>query len=151
MKFFKGLWDRVSPYLQPILKLFGGDEGESLTSRVQQAAAAQRERNAGAGGGTGEMVMAGAGVVARNRQAYNEQAFGINPGALLQAPGLMPEPGSLLRQSPAAGKAQLDGELRILFEGAPPGMRAERATSSQSGVTVTTQNVGRRTMGGTNE
>lgn len=152
VKFFKGLWDRVSPYLQPILKLFGGDEGESLTSRVQQAAAAQRERNAGAGGGTGDMVMAGAGLVARNRQAYNEQAFGINPGALLQAPGLMPEPGSLLRQSSAAGKAQLDGELLVRFEGAPAGMRVERATSNQSGVTVTTQqNVGRRTMGGTNE
>ncbi|POG01137.1 phage tail tape measure protein [Pseudomonas putida] len=147
VKFFKGLWDRVSPYLQPILKLFGGDEGESLTSRVQQAAAAQRERNAGAGGGTGEMVMAGAGVVARNRQAYNEQTFGINPGALLQAPGLMPEPGSLLRQSPAAGKTQLDGELRVLFEGAPPGTRLEGAKSSQPGVTVTTQNVGRRSIG----
>lgn len=147
VKFFKGLWDRVSPYLQPILKLFGGDEGESLTSRVQQAAAAQRERNAGAGGGTGEMVMAGAGVVARNRQAYNEQTFGINPGALLQAPGLMPEPGSLLRQSPAVGKTQLDGELRVLFEGAPPGTRLEGAKSSHPGVTVTTQNVGRRSIG----
>ncbi|MDH0132811.1 phage tail tape measure protein [Pseudomonas asiatica] len=151
VKFFKGLWDRVSPYLQPILKLFGGDEGESLTSRVQQAAAAQRERNAGTGNGTGEMVMAGAGVVSRNRQAYNERQFGINPGALLQAPGLMPEPGSLLRQSPTASKAQLDGELLVRFEGAPPGMRVERAATSQTGVTVTTQNVGRRTIGGTNE
>lgn len=151
VKFFKGLWDRVSPYLQPILKLFGGDEGGSLTSRVQQAAAAQRERNAGAGGGTGAMVMAGAGVVASNRQAYNQQKFGINPGALLQAPGLMPEPGSLLRQSAPGGKAQLDGEVRVVFDGAPPGMRVERATSSQPGVTVTPTNVGRRTMGGTNE
>ena len=151
VKFFKGLWDRISPYLQPILKLFGGDEGESLTSRVQHAAAAQRERNAEAGGGTGEMVMAGAGLVASKRQAYNQQKFGVNPGALLQAPGLMPEPGSLLRQSTAAGKAQLDGELRVVFDGAPPGMRVERATSSQPGVTVTPQNVGRRTMGGTNE
>ncbi len=151
VKFFKGLWDRVSPYLQPILKLFGGDEGGSLTSRVQQAAAAQRERNAGAGGGTGAMIMAGAGVVASNRQAYNQQKFGINPGALLQAPGLMPEPGSLLRQSAPGGKAQLDGEVRVVFDGAPAGMRVERATSSQPGVTVTPTNVGRRTMGGTNE
>lgn len=151
VKFFKGLWDRVSPYLQPILKLFGGDEGENLTSRVQQAAAAQRERNAGTGNGTGEMVMAGAGVVSRDRQAYNERQFGINPGALLQAPGLMPEPGSLLRQSSTASKAQLDGELLVRFEGAPPGMRVERAATSQTGVTVATQNVGRRTIGGTNE
>lgn len=123
----------------------------SLTSRVQQAAAAQRERNAGAGGGTGAMIMAGAGVVASNRQAYNQQKFGINPGALLQAPGLMPEPGSLLRQSAPGGKAQLDGEVRVVFDGAPAGMRVERATSSQPGVTVTPTNVGRRTMGGTNE
>ncbi|MCX2709058.1 phage tail tape measure protein [Pseudomonas sp. DCB_BG] len=151
VKWFKGLWGRISPYLKPILDLFGGDDGESLTTRVQKAAAAQRERNAGAGGGTGDMVMAGAGVVARNRQAYNERQFGINPGALLQAPGLIPEPGSLLRQSPAAGKAQLDGELRVRFEGAPPGMRVDGVKSSQPGVVVTTQNVGRRTMGGTNE
>lgn len=151
-KWFKDLWGRVSPYLQPILSLFSGDEGEGLTARVQRAAAEQRERNAGAGGGTGEMVKAGAGLIARNRQAYNDQQFGINPGALLQAPSAMPEPGSLLRQSSAAaGKTQLNGELRVLFDGAPPGTRLVGAKSSQPGVTVTQQNVGRRTMGGTNE
>lgn len=146
--FFKGLWDRVSPYLQPILKLFKGEEGESLAGRVQRAADEQKRRNAGVGGGTGEMVKAGAGFVARNRQAYNDQQFGIKPGALLQAPGLMPEPGSLLRQSGAGGgKAQLDGEMRFVFEGAPPGLRVQSSKTSQPGVTVTTQNVGRRTMG----
>lgn len=148
VKWFKGLWDRVSPYLQPILKLFKGDEGDGLAGRVQRMATDQRGRSAGVGGGTGEMVKAGAGLVARNRQAYNDQQFGINPGALLQAPGLMPEPGSLLRQSAAGGgKAQLDGEMRFVFEDAPPGLRVQSSKTSQPGVTVTTQNVGRRTMG----
>jgi TP901 family phage tail tape measure protein len=73
------------------------------------------------------------------------------PGALLRppaGPGQLPEPGALVRQSAAGGKTQLDGELRVVFEGAPPGMRVESSKTSQPGVTVTPQNVGRRTIGG---
>jgi len=144
---FKRLWDRVSPYLQPILKLFGGDEGQGLTERVQRMAAEQRERNAGAGGGTGELLMAGAGAAARNRQAFNDQQFGINPGALLQAPGQLPAAGSLLRQSAAASKTQLEGELRVKFDNPPPGVRVESTKTNQPGLLVRS-NVGQRTVGG---
>ncbi|WEL56715.1 phage tail tape measure protein [Pseudomonas kermanshahensis] len=150
-KWFKDLWGRISPYLQPILSLFSGDEGESLTARVQGAAEAQKRRNAGEGGGTGGFLVANAGVKAKAAQELRAQQFGVTPGALLKAPGQMPDPGSLLRQSSAAGKTQLNGELRVLFDGAPPGTRLVGAKSSQPGVTVTPQNVGRRTMGGTNE
>ncbi|MCO7594274.1 MULTISPECIES: phage tail tape measure protein [Pseudomonas] len=147
---FKNLWERVSPYLQPILKLFGGEEGEGLTGRVQRMAEEQRQRNAGAGGGSGELVLAGAGTAARNRQELNARQFGINPGTLLQAPGQLPEPGALLRQSAVASKAQLEGEMRFTFDNPPPGLRVESTKSSQPGVTMTPK-VGRRTMGGTNE
>lgn len=146
--FFKGLWDRVSPYLEPIFKLFKGEEGESLSSRVQRAADEQKRRNAGVGGGTGDLLYARAGLASRAAQDLRSQQFGIRPGALLQAPGLMPEPGSLLRQSAVGGgKAQLEGEVRVVFDGAPPGLRVQSSKTSQPGVTVTGQNVGRRTMG----
>jgi TP901 family phage tail tape measure protein len=145
--FFKGLWDRVSPYLQPIIKLFGEGDGESVAGRVQKMADEQKRRNAGAGGGTGDMLMAGAGISARNRQEYNNQQFGINPGALLQAPGRLPAAGSLLRQSAGANQTQLEGELRVKFDNAPPGMRVESTQSNQPGLLVRS-NVGQRSLGG---
>lgn len=145
--FFKGLWDRVSPYLQPIIKLFGEGDGDGLAGRVQKMADEQRRRNAGAGGGTGDMLMAGAGIAARNRQEYNNQQFGINPGALLQAPGRLPAAGSLLRQSAGANQTQLEGELRVKFDNAPPGLRVESTKSNQPGLLVRS-NVGQRSLGG---
>ena len=41
--------------------------------------------------------------------------------------------------------AKLDGDLRIRFEGAPPGMRVEQAQTNQSGLSVT-PSVGYRTL-----
>ncbi|MEH6412823.1 phage tail tape measure protein [Pseudomonas sp. CGJS7] len=150
---FKGLWEDIRPYVEPLLKFMGiEDGGPGITAKVTQMAEAQKRRNAGEGGGTGEFLVANAGVKVRAARELRAQQFGVTPGALLQAPGAMPEPGSLLRQSSAAaGKTQLNGELRVLFEGAPPGTRLVGVKSSQPGVTVTPQNVGRRTMGGTNE
>lgn len=47
----------------------------------------------------------------------------------------------------AAGQpARVDGDLRIRFEGAPPGMRVEEAQTNQSGLTVK-PSVGYRTVG----
>ncbi|GAB1617164.1 phage tail tape measure protein [Pseudomonas sp. NGC7] len=147
---FKKLWVGIKPYIEPLLKFMGmEDGGPGITAKVTQMAEAQRRRNAGEGGGTGDFLVANAGVKVKAAQEQRAQQFGITPGALLKAPGQLPDPGSLLRQSSAAaGKTQLNGELRVLFEGAPPGTRLEGAKSSQPGVTVTPQNVGRRTMGG---
>lgn len=147
---FKKLWEGIKPYIEPLLKFMGmEDGGPGITAKVTQMAEAQRRRNAGEGGGTGDFLVANAGVKVKAAQDQRAQQFGITPGALLKAPGQLPDPGSLLRQSSAAaGKTQLNGELRVLFEGAPPGTRLEGAKSSQPGVTVTPQNVGRRTMGG---
>ncbi len=147
---FKGLWDRVSPYLEPILKLFGGGDGESMTVRVQRMADEQKARNS-VSGGTGSLVQANAVQLAQNAQAYRDRTFGVNTGALLQAPGTMPAPGALLRQSAqAGGKQQLEGELRVAFDNPPPGMRVEAAKTNQPGLSVTPR-VGYRTMGGSNE
>jgi len=149
---FRNLWEGIKPYIEPLIKFMGlEDGGPGITAKVAQMADAQKRRNAGEGGGTGDFLAANAGVKVKAARDQRAQQFGITPGALLKAPGQLPDPGSLLRQSSAAGKAQLDGEVRVVFDGAPAGMRVERATSSQSGVTVTPQNVGRRTMGGTNE
>ncbi|WEL58051.1 phage tail tape measure protein [Pseudomonas kermanshahensis] len=147
---FKKLWEGIKPYIEPLLKFMGmEDGGPGITAKVTQMAEAQRRRNAGEGGGTGDFLVANAGVKLKAAQEQRAQQFGITPGALLKAPGQLPDPGSLLRQSSAAaGKTQLNGELHVLFEGAPPGTRLEGAKSSQPGVTVTPQNVGRRTMGG---
>lgn len=150
---FKGLWEGIRPYVEPLLKFMGMEEGgPGITARVTQMAEAQKRRNAGEGGGTGEFLVANAGVKVKAARERRAQQLGVTPGALLKAPGQMPDPGSLLRQSSAAaGKTQLNGEFRVLFDGAPPGTRLVGAKVSQPGVTVTQQNVGRRTMGGTNE
>lgn len=145
---FKNLWESVRPYIEPLLKFMGlEDGGPGITARVTQMAAEQRRRNAGVGGGTGDMLMAGAGITARNRQEYNNQQFGINPGALLQAPGRLPAAGSLLRQSAGANQTQLEGELRVKFDNAPPGLRVESTKSNQPGLLVRS-NVGQRSLGG---
>lgn len=150
---FKKLWEGIKPYIEPLLKFMGmEDGGPGITAKVTQMAEAQRRRNAGEGGGTGDFLVANAGVKVKAAQERRAQQFGVTPGALLKAPGQMPDPGSLLRQSSAAaGKTQLNGELRVLFENAPPGTQLVGVKSSQPGVTVTPQSVGRRTMGGTNE
>ncbi|TRO33868.1 phage tail tape measure protein [Pseudomonas putida] len=145
---FKNLWESVRPYIEPLMKFMGLDEGgQGITAKVTQMAAEQRRRNAGAGGGTGDMLKAGAGIAARNRQDHNNQQFGINPGALLQAPGRLPAAGSLLRQSAGANQTQLDGELRVRFDNAPPGLRVESTKSNQPGLVVRS-NVGQRSLGG---
>jgi len=91
--------------------------------------------------------MAGAGIAARNWQDNNNQQFGINPGALLQTPGRLPAAGSLLRQSAGTNQTQLEGELRVKFDNAPPGMRVESTQSNQPGLLVRS-NVGQRSLGG---
>ncbi|AIR90587.1 phage tail tape measure protein [Pseudomonas cremoricolorata] len=144
--YFKGLWEKVKPYVMPLFKLFGYEEGKGLTENVQRMAQEQRARNAGDRRGTGELLAFDAGAVAKIRLDENSRAFGIDNRALLQAPGQLPAPGSLLRQSTATNKTQLDGELRVRFENPPAGMRVESTRTSQPGVTVKAK-VGYRTVG----
>ncbi|WP_407578933.1 phage tail tape measure protein, partial [Pseudomonas aeruginosa] len=88
----KGLWERVQPYIEPIMSAakwaFGSDEAKP---------------NAGAGPASG-------------------------PGTT-----------SLSAQAAAVNGANLQGQMVVRFEGAPPGMRVEPAQTNQSGLSVTPQ------------
>nr|DAN37769.1 MAG TPA: minor tail protein [Caudoviricetes sp.] len=147
-EFFKKLWEDIQPYIQPILKLFGmEDGGVGLTAKVQQQAEAQRIRNAGVGGGTGAFLLADAPQTMRSQQAQrNATQAGLDPNQLLRVPGL-PAPGSLLQQTAAANKTQLNGELVMRFQNAPPGMRVDPAKTSQPGLSITPK-VGYRSLSG---
>lgn len=140
--FFKSLWGEVSGFIEPIMKLMGLDEGgEGITAKVQRAAYAQNQRNGEAlGGGDGSMLAANAGAQALARQQGMTSAMGIpSTGALLKAPA----PGSLVM---AGNKAQVNGELNININGAPPGTRVEQPKTNQPGLQIK-PNVGHRTLG----
>ena len=148
--FFKELWEGVKPYLQPILSVFGLEEGGSgLTAKVASYAEEQRQRNAGPGGGTGAFLQANAVSLARNQQTErNLTQAGLAPGQLLRPPGL-PAPGSLVQQASTNNRTQLDGALVMRFENAPPGFRVDPATSNQPGLSITPK-VGYRLLSGSN-
>ena len=147
-EFFRKLWEDIQPYIQPILKLFGMEEGGvGLTAKVQQQAEAQRIRNAGPGGGTGAFLLADAPQTMRSQQAQrNASQAGLDPNQLLRVP-VLPAPGSLLQQTAAANKTQLNGELVMRFQNAPPGMRVDPAKTSQPGLSITPK-VGYRSLSG---
>lgn len=63
------------------------------------------------------------------------------------APGGLPASrGSLVQQSAAANKTQLEGSMVVRFDNAPQGMRVEQGESNQPGLQVTPQ-VGYRSLG----
>lgn len=146
--FFKGLWEGVKPYLQPILSMFGMEEGGvGLTAKVAGYAEEQQQRNAGVGGGTGAFLQANAVSIARGQQ--NERSLtqpGLAPGQLLRSPGL-PAPGALLQQGAANNRTQLEGGLVMRFENAPPGFRVDPGTTNQPGLSITPK-VGYRSLSG---
>lgn len=63
------------------------------------------------------------------------------------APGaLAASRGSLVQQAAQASKAQLEGQMVVRFDNAPPGMRVEQADTNQPGLQVSPQ-VGYRSLG----
>jgi len=150
-EWFKALWEKLKPIIEPIMKYFGGGDGgdgiiAAATNKVNAFAEAQRQRNAGPGGGTGALVMAAAPLVAKSQQDANNAATGVDPSALLRAPGQLPPPGSLLMQTAANNRQNLQGDLRIHFDDAPAGMVVDDAKTNQPGLSVK-PSVGRRTVG----
>lgn len=152
--FFKDLWEGVKPYLQPILSIFGLEEGGSgLTAKVASYAAEQRRVNSGVdariGTGDGSLLQADAVNIAKGQQAdRNLSQAGLDSSRLLRAPGL-PLPGALVQQSAANNRTQLEGALVVRFDGAPPGVRVDPGTSNQPGLSITPR-VGYRSLGGVN-
>ena len=149
--FFKGLWEGVKPYLQPILSMFGLEEGGAgLTAKVAGYAEEQRQRNAGVGGGTGAFLQANAVSIAKGQQSERSLTQpGLAPGQLLRPPGL-PAPGALLQSSLANNRTQLEGGLVMRFENAPAGFRADPGTTNQPGLSITPK-VGYRSLSGSKQ
>lgn len=78
-----------------------------------------------------------------------ETAVVQRPGltSIPSAPGGLPASrGSLVQQSAAANKTQLEGSMVVRFDNAPQGMRVEQGESNQPGLQVTPQ-VGYRSLG----
>lgn len=169
---FKNLWEKLRPIIEPMMKFFGGGEGgdglvQTATAKANEFAEAQRKRNAGPGGGTGAFVMAGAPLLAQNRQALNNIGTGVDtkkllrrpdqaapgsllttttPGSLLARPAQLAAPGSLPQQAAQNNRTQLNGEMNIRFTDAPPGLRVDPPKTNQPGLSVK-PSVGYRTLG----
>lgn len=119
---FSQMWERIRPYIEPIMnagKWIGGQVGAVL----------------GGGGGAKPSVA-------------SEPVTAAPPSVIPAAATSPVQP----RQSPlAAGggaqKQQLQGEMVVRFENAPPGLKMESATTSQPGVQMFSQ-VGRRSLSG---
>jgi TP901 family phage tail tape measure protein len=71
----------------------------------------------------------------------DEPAAGTASGSPASGPGTT----SLAAQAAAVGGTNLQGQMVVRFEGAPPGMRVEPAQTNQSGLSVTPQ-VGYRSL-----
>lgn len=120
MAWFKAFWAKLEPIIQPIMK------GAQWLSGKAQAFVMDRKVAAA--------VAEGQADTSDRRLAVPRTA--TSPVQPRQSP-LMPGGGST--------KQQLQGEVVMRFENAPPGLKMEAATSSQPGVQMFTQ-VGRRSL-----
>lgn len=119
---FSQLWDRVKPYIEPLMsgaKWLGGKLGFD-----------------GGSASTGDVLRSGA---ASLRNWALAQQTGVSTGTARVASGVLAQQG--------AANARLQGDLKIRFDGAPPGMRVEQAQTNQPGLSVT-PSVGYRSLSG---
>jgi TP901 family phage tail tape measure protein len=119
---FKGLWAKIEPIVQPIMK-----GAEWLRGKAQAFVVDRQVESA---------INAGAADTSDRRLALPHVA--TSPVQPRQSP---------LAGSAAAQKQQLQAEMVLRFENAPPGLKMESATSSQPGVQMFSQ-VGRRSLSG---
>ncbi|MCA8038063.1 phage tail tape measure protein, partial [Burkholderia arboris] len=119
---FSQLWGRVKPYIEPLMsgaKWLGGKLGFDVGSAS-----------------TGDVLRSGA---ASLRNWTLAQQTGVSTDTARLASGVLAQQG--------AANARLQGDLKIRFEGAPPGMRIEQAQTNQPGLSVT-PSVGYRSLSG---
>lgn len=119
---FKAFWDKIQPYVSFISDAAGWVRGKA------QAFVMDRKVNAA--------VAEGAADTSDRRLAAAPVAS--SPIQARQSP---------LQAGSAAGKQQLQGEMVVRFENAPPGLKVESAATSQPGVQMS-GNVGRRSLSG---
>ncbi|MFC3340810.1 hypothetical protein ACFOEY_20180 [Paracandidimonas soli] len=128
---FKDMWARVQRFIEPILN--GVDAVRSVTSGISDAASSVA--------GTVADGAASAWGWVKGSLGFDEGTARAAPAAI-PASAPMPAPASAL----PGREARLDGELRVRFDNAPPGMRVEPAEVDQPGLSVPTK-VGYRSLG----
>lgn len=165
--FFKGLWDKLKPIIEPMMKFLGfSSDGDGVikgaTDKVNAWTEEQKARSAEGKPTPGALVK----PIARAPELMPEATKVAN---LLRAPGnqsLLQQPslqgpqrlagslpgsgsapaGSLVQQTAARQRTEVQGDMTVRFENAPPGMRADPGQTSQPGLAMT-PNVGYRSLG----
>lgn len=120
---FKGFFDRIKPYIEPLM-----DAGKWVNGKAAGAADWVKGKASGVADyfSSNDPNAVGAGLLGRGTA------------------GLQGATQSLLA---GGSKTQLQGEMVMRFEGAPPGLRVEPAKTNQPGLTVT-PSVGYRSLSG---
>ncbi|MBV6287354.1 phage tail tape measure protein [Pseudomonas aegrilactucae] len=165
--FFKGLWDKLKPIIEPMMKFLGfSSDGDGVikgaTDKVNAWTEEQKARNAEGKPTPGALVkpiahapelMPEATKVANLLRAPGNQSLLQQPS--LQGPqrlaGSLPgsgsvPAGSLVQQTAARQRTEVQGDMTVRFENAPPGMRADPGQTNQPGLAMT-PNVGYRSLG----
>lgn len=132
LSWFTALSEKLAVITAPIRKLFAGGLGEAInqaTGSVVELTTEQQARNAES---------------ARNPSWFRKGPELISP--------LASSSSSLLQQTAANNRTQLNGDLRVSFDNAPAGLRVDPPTTNQPGLSVTPR-VGYRSLslGGSNE
>ncbi|MFA5981727.1 MAG: hypothetical protein WC818_26175 [Pseudomonas sp.] len=133
LTWFSGLSEKLQVIIAPIRKLLNGAFGEainSLTGGVVELTTQQKERNA--------------------ESASAPSVFRKGPAPWVSP--LAATSSSLLQQTAANNRTQLNGDLRVSFDNAPAGLRVAQPQTNQPGLSVTPR-VGYRSLslGGSNE
>lgn len=120
---FKGFFDRIKPYIEPLM-----DAGKWVSGKAAGAADWVKGKASGVADyfSSNDPNAVGAGLLGRGTA------------------GLQGATQSLLA---GGNKTQLQGEMVMRFEGAPPGLRVDPAKTNQPGLTVT-PSVGYRSLSG---
>lgn len=154
VRFCSEVAEKLKVIMAPIQEMLGGSFGgfiAKITGKVEGFTEAQKKTNAE---GKGEFAPAAAFFGAASEP----------PSSALTAPGSLPikspmQPGSLtqnsstlIQQTAANNRTQLEGGLTVRFENAPAGLRTDQPQTNQPGLSLNSR-IGYRSLslGGSNE
>ncbi|UVM49348.1 phage tail protein [Pseudomonas sp. B21-015] len=154
VQFFSEKAEQLRAILAPIQEMLGGSVGgfiAKITGKVEDFTEVQKKTNAD---GKGEFAPAAAFINAATEQPSNALA---TPGSLplkssMQPGSLTQNSNTLIQQSAANNRTQLEGGLTVRFENAPAGLRTDQPQTNQPGLSLNSR-IGYRSlsMGGSNE
>lgn len=170
--YFSGLWTSLTADVQPILDTFGSLFGESPMEAIKQAWEpilgwfselwAKLQSIIGPiknllGGGVGGLVARITGQPGADGEKGQAPSFFRKDADALQAasglPGNLPQNSStLIQQTAANNRTQLEGGLTVRFDNAPQGLRVDQAQTNQPALAMNSR-IGYRSLslGGSNE